>query len=772
MGGPPTIVVVDDAPDVRMLLKTRLRLSGRLDVVGEGADGYDAVELARQHHPSLMLLDVSMPGRDGLAALPLVLDVSPTTRVVMFSGFDAAGLAEHTRRLGATEFLEKSVPLEELVERLVEIAAPHGTAPAEQVLGPEETPPPLDSVLADHLERFREIFDDAAIGMATLTLDGRIVRVNRYLSQLLDSHADDLIGTPYTDLATGKEVDRALERLRRGDNAVQVEHELSGEDGRRFQMTASVVLDAMERPLYFFLQVQDVTGQRAAEAELRQTEQRFRLLVETVQDYAIFMLDPEGHVASWNAGAQRSKGYTAEEIIGQHFRVFYPPEKQAEKHPERELEQAQAEGRYEEEGWRIRKDGSRFWAHVTITAVHDDEGVLVGFAKVTRDSTERRRMLSMLEHSNEQLQRAADEQAEFLAVTAHELRSPVGVLASSATLLARRHEDLTPEERVELAEGVNRNAGQLRRLLEDLLTASRARARTLDLRPVGLAVDEHLANVVAALRNARPGADLVLDAAPGLVVYADPGRFGQMVDNLLVNALRHGQPPVTVGARAEGNQVVVTVSDAGPGVPSEVLPRLFERYGTSTGGSGLGLFIVRELALAHGGNVEYDVAEKTFALRLPSEAVSVTGADAVPIRVALVDDVDDVRRLVRTALRFRGGFEVVGEARTGADAIFARNRATARHRRSRPGPSRHRRPGRPRQGTRGVPGHPGGGVLGEGADGPGVVRGEDRGLRAQGRRPRLPRGPARERRSHAGRRPGARRHPGRGHRQEGAGARA
>ena len=621
MGGPPTIVVVDDAPDVRMLLKTKLRLSGRLDVVGEGADGYDAVELARQHHPSLMLLDVSMPGRDGLAALPLVLDVSPTTRVVMFSGFDAAGLAEHTRRLGATEFLEKSVPMEELVERLLEIVAPHGTVPAERPRGPAESPP-LDSVLADHLERFREIFDDAAIGMATLTLDGRIVRMNRYLSQLLDSHADDLIGTPYADLATGKEVDRALERLRRGDNAVQVEHGLSGEDGRRFQMTASVVLDAMVRPLYFFLQVQDVTGQRAAEAELRQTEQRFRLLVEAVQDYAIFMLDPEGHVASWNAGAQRSKGYTAEEIIGQHFRVFYPPEKQAEKHPERELELAQVEGRYEEEGWRIRKDGSRFWAHVTITAVYDEEGELVGFAKVTRDSTERRRMLSMLEHSNEQLQLAADEQAEFLAVTAHELRSPVGVLASSATLLARRYEDLTPEERVELAEGVNRNAGQLRRLLEDLLTASRARARTLDLRPVGLPVDVHLANLVAALRNAQPGSEVVLDAVPGLVVYADPGRFDQMVDNLLLNAVRHGQPPVTVGARGEGNQVVVTVSDAGPGVPSDVLPRLFERYGASTGGSGLGLFIVRELALAHGGNVEYDVAEKSFALRLPSEAAS------------------------------------------------------------------------------------------------------------------------------------------------------
>ena len=618
MAGPPTIVVVDDAPDVRRLLKTQLGLSGRLDVVGEGADGYDAVELARQHHPTLMLLDVSMPGRDGLAALPLVLDVSPTTRVVMFSGFDAAGLAEHTRSLGAAEFLEKSVSLDELVERLLTVAGHDGGPRAERGEADRQTMPP-DTVLADHLERFRELFDDAAIGMATLTLDGRIVRMNRHLIHLLGDHVEDLVGSPYSDLATGGDVDRALGRLRGGGDAVQVEHSLVGEPGRRLQMTASAVLDAMDRPLYFFLQVQDVTGQRIAEAELRRTEQRLRLLVEAVQDYAIFMLDPEGHVASWNPGAQRSKGYTAQDIIGQHFRVFYPPEKQAEKHPEHELEIARREGRYEEEGWRIRKDGSRFWAHVTITAVHDEDGVLVGFAKVTRDSTERRRMLSMLEHANEQLQAAADEQAEFLAVTAHELRSPVGVLASSATLLARHYDDLTPEERAELADGVNRNAAQLRRLLEDLLTASRAHTRTLNLRPVELPVAEHLENLVAALRSAHPGTEVVLDTAPGLVAYADPGRFSQMVDNLLLNATRHGRPPVTVGARGEGSQVVVTVSDAGPGVPRHVLPRLFERFGTSTGGTGLGLYIVRELALAHGGTVEYDADENIFAIRLPSE---------------------------------------------------------------------------------------------------------------------------------------------------------
>jgi PAS domain S-box-containing protein len=616
MADPPTIVVVDDAPDVRMLLKTKLRLSGRLDVVGEGADGYDAVELAQQHRPSLMLLDVSMPGRDGLAALPLVLDASPATRVVMFSGFDETGLADLTRALGASEFIQKSVPLEELVERLVSIARPG--VPAEKP-GYDTLSPSLDSVLADHLERFREIFDDAAIGMATITLDGRIVRANRHLAQLLGEDAEALVGRPYADLAAGPEVNRALEQLRQTTSAVQVEHALASDPQRRFQVTATAVLDAMERPLYFFLQVQEVTSQRVAEERLRWTEQRFRLLVEAVQDYAIFMLDPDGRVASWNAGAQRSNGYAAEEIIGRHFRVFYPEGKQAARHPEHELAVARRDGRYEEEGWRIRKDGSQFWAHVTITAVRNDEGELVGYAKVTRDSTERRRMLSMLEDANERLQRSAEEQAEFLAVTAHELRSPVGVLAASATLMARHQEDLTPEERTELADGMHRNAGQLRRLLDDLLTASRAQSRTLDLRPVALVVDERLAGLVTALGSAEPGAEVVLEAPAGLVAHADPGRFDQMVDNLLVNALRHGQPPVTVSARAADEQVLVSVTDSGPGVSRKVLPRLFERYGTSSGGTGLGLYIVRQLALAHDGDAWYDEDEKAFVISLPRD---------------------------------------------------------------------------------------------------------------------------------------------------------
>ncbi len=630
----PTIIVVDDAPEVRLLLKTQLRLSGRLEVVAEGEDGNQAVELAGAHRPTLMLLDVSMPGLDGLAALPLVLDASPTTRVVMFSGFEGAGLEDHTRSLGASAFIEKAIPMDELVERLVSIASSGTSAPS--LRGREDGDPgQLDPVLEDHLERFRQIFDDAAIGMATITLDGRVVRANRHLRELLDEDSDSLVGLPYADLVReGAHVRRALDKVRGGAGAVQIEHGLVDEDpSRRLQVTISAVIDAQDRPLYFFLQVQDVTGQRAAEEELRLTEQRFRLLVEAVQDYAIFMLDPDGHVASWNAGAQRSKGYTADEIVGRHFRTFYPREQQLARHPEHELDIATREGSYAEEGWRVRKDGSRFWAHVTITAVLDEVGTLVGFAKVTRDSTERRRMLELqeeaaaalatanrsLELANSQLQAVADDQAEFLAVTAHELRSPVGVLAGSADLMAQHHAELSEEERGELAGAMSRNAVQLRRLLDDLLTASRAQARTLDLRLTPLSLEDHLAAVVSAARKAWADAVIDLVVEPGLTVRADAGRLTQMVENLLANARQHGESPVTVTAHARGDAVHVCVRDSGHGVPADVLPRLFERFGKTTGGTGLGLYIVRELARAHGGDASYRPDDQTFYLRLPAD---------------------------------------------------------------------------------------------------------------------------------------------------------
>ncbi|HLJ09407.1 MAG TPA: PAS domain S-box protein, partial [Acidimicrobiia bacterium] len=362
------VVLVDDADDVRAVVGAQLRLSRRFTVVGEGATGADAIALAAAHRPAVMVLDASMPDMDGLEALPAVLEASPATRVVMFSGFSGPALETAARALGAADFVEKATPLRELPERLLRVlgADPSSAAGASGAVDAES-----QQELARHLERFRTVFDQAAIGMATMTLAGTVARVNPALLRLTGESEATLVGRHYYDL-TGSGPDDAvrdaLMQVAGGRaEAAEVEHPLPVRGTGTavwLRSTVTVVRDPDGRAQYFLAQAEDVTAQRRAIDELRASEERFRLLVESVMDYAIFMLDPGGFVSTWNIGAERMKGYRADEIVGRHFRVFYPPEAQARRHPEHELEIAVREGRYEEEGWRIRKDGSAFWANV------------------------------------------------------------------------------------------------------------------------------------------------------------------------------------------------------------------------------------------------------------------------------------------------------------------------------------------------------------------------------------------------------------------------
>ncbi|MGB0100881.1 MAG: PAS domain S-box protein [Nocardioides sp.] len=630
--GTPTIVIVDDAADVRTLVRTRLRMSGRLDVVAECADGAEAVTAAGVHRPDLMLLDVSMPVMDGLEALPQVLEASPRTCVVMYSGFQEEGLSHRAVELGATLFLEKSGSLAALADTLVEAwGAATATAPDVVPAGGGSDPSADEVTLREHQERFREVFDDAAIGMATVTLAGRVVRANAALADLVSRPADQLVGTAYAEIAGegAARVEAALGTILAGtERVVQVEHEVaSRSEQRRVLATIAPVLDSAQRPLYLFLQVQDRTAQRGAEERLRQSEERFRLIVEAVGDYAIFMLDPEGRIASWNLGAQRAKGYDAEDVIGRHFRMFYLPEQQESGHPEHELELAIRDGRYEEEGWRVRKDGSRFWANVVITAVRDHSGELVGFAKVTRDTTERREMLDALAAANARLQQAAEDQARFLAVTAHELRTPVGVLAGSAETLRAHWSDLDDEDREGLLDAMASGSTRLRRLLADLLTASRLQSSALELTLSDVDVAEVVDVAVATVRRIHPDADIHVESEPGLIVRGDADRLAQAVENLVTNALRHGKQPVRVTCRSvedQGPMVEIAVSDAGEGVPEEMRGRLFDRFATgrARGGTGLGLYIVRQLARSHDGEATY---------RSPRPGTSESGAFVVSL---------------------------------------------------------------------------------------------------------------------------------------------
>ena len=641
--GPASIVIVDDAAEVRLLMKTRLRLSGAFRVVGEGGDGWQAIELARTHEPALMLLDVSMPGMDGLEALPEVVRASPGTQVVLFSGFEEQGLVEKAHELGAAAFIEKSVPVDTLVDRLL-LLVDRPRAVVDRTTDAGEEAAADQEVLDEHLERFRQVFEEAAIGMATMTLTGRLVRANRALAGLLGLPADELIGRAYGDLTDGRReaVAAILDDVRqRPLDVVHLEHGVPrpGPTGRRWvRATLAPVRDSGGRALYHFLQVQDITSERAALEELRRSEERFRLLVEAVEDYAIFMLDPEGRVASWNNGAQRSKLYTADEIIGQHFRVFYPPEEQARKHPEHELEVAIREGHYEEEGWRVRKDGTRFWANVLITAVFNASGHHLGFAKVTRDTSDRRRLEqereeavralaaanAELESLNARLQQAAEDQSQFLAVTAHELRTPVGVLAGSAETLSQHWDALDPDDRADLWGAMTSSTSRLRRLLKDLLTASRLQASALDMQHERVLVSDVIGDAIATMRSTHPDAEVVHEGSCDLAVSGDRDRLAQALDNLLTNALRHGKSPVKVRVDAGSGTVDIRVTDSGGGVTPAMQDRLFERFATgrSRGGTGLGLFIVRELTRAQGGDTAYEPATPSnpsgaFVITLP-----------------------------------------------------------------------------------------------------------------------------------------------------------
>ena len=369
------------------------------------------------------------------------------------------------------------------------------------------------------------------------------------------------------------------------------------------------------------------------------SEQRFRTFVDSVADYAMFMLDTDGNVATWNLGAEKLKGYTAAEIRGQHFRVFYSADAQARKHPERVLALAQRNGRYEEEGWRVRKDGTRFWASVVITALHNDAGDLVGFGKVTRDNTERHdigeereRAARTLADANERLRKAADEKAEFVAITAHELRGPVQLMRGSAETLLEEWDRLDDPTRKRLLELMATGGNRLHRLLEDLLVVTRAEAGRLDLyvTPVLLRpVLEEAAHEV----DGRGSIDIRCTGK--LMVEADRGRLMQIVTNLMANAMRYGSPPVEVKASSAGEMVTIAVSDNGPGVPDADIPKLFTKFANvrrSAQGTGLGLYIVRQLAQAHGGTVEYrrvPAGGACFTVRVPSathrETAAVTG---------------------------------------------------------------------------------------------------------------------------------------------------
>jgi PAS domain S-box-containing protein len=371
------------------------------------------------------------------------------------------------------------------------------------------------------------------------------------------------------------------------------------------------------------------------ERMLSESERRFRLMVESVVDYAIFTLDAEGRVTSWNAGAQRILGYGADEIIGRHLTQFYPHESTSQGNARLELEAAAAAGRFEEEGWRVRKDRSTFWASAVVTSVRDDEGRLLGYAKVLRDLTERNRFEAELIRAKVAAEKASEAKSQFLANMSHELRTPLNSLLILARLLADNMSgNLTPKQ-VQFAQTIYASGIDLLSLINDLLDLAKiesgAAATMLHITLSRLAdVTDELERSFRQLAQQKR-LDFAIELQPGLpqMLRTDPARLKQVLKNLLANAFKFTQRGGVklVVSPAPPASIAFAVIDTGIGIPAEKQELIFEAFrqadgGTSRqyGGTGLGLSISRELARLLGG--ELDVKSEpgqgsTFTLRLP-----------------------------------------------------------------------------------------------------------------------------------------------------------
>ncbi|RKH64475.1 sensor histidine kinase [Corallococcus llansteffanensis] len=487
------------------------------------------------------------------------------------------------------------------------------------------------------------LFIDSVKDYAILTLDleGRIISWNAGAERIKGYKSEEILGQHFSrfyrpeDVAAGKP-QAELELVAR-EGRFEEEGWRVRKDGSLFW--ANVVMTALrdaEGVLQGYAKVtRDFTERKLAQEQLQQSDERFRLLVEHIQDYAIYMLDVDGKVSTWNAGAERIKNYRAEEVIGQYFGRFYPPEDVANGKPQRALEIAAREGRFEEEAWRIRKDGTRFWASVIITALHDTTGTLRGFAKVTRDFTQRKQTQERREL--EMLRDAVRARDEFLSVASHELKTPLTPLQLKLTAILRIVENnpaatLPVERLVRDLDVARRQVRKLADLIEDLLDVSRISMGQLRLNrgPTDFAALAREVVLRYAPQAAQVGCTVTLEAPDPVTGHWDRPRLEQVLTNLLTNALKYGAgKPIHIRVRMDSGLAILVVKDEGIGIAQEEQPRVFERFVRAVsernyGGLGLGLFITQQIVEAHGGIVQVRSLPgegATFTVMLPLHLV-------------------------------------------------------------------------------------------------------------------------------------------------------
>jgi PAS domain S-box-containing protein len=499
---------------------------------------------------------------------------------------------------------------------------------------------------ADDGERLHRLLVESVRDYAIFALDptGHIVTWNAGARRIKGYAAEDIIGQhfsifyPPADVIAGKPDAELVAAAR--DGRFEDEGWRIRKDGSQFW--ANVVITALYGPagevLGFGKVTRDLTERRRAEEELASSEERLRLLVQGVTDYALFMLDPRGCIVSWNDGAQRMKGYKTAEILGQHFSLFYPVDEIEDHAPERELQFTAAHGRYQREGWRIRKDGTRFWANIIITSIRNHDGELIGFTKITRDLTDQR---VAQDRAINDARRVAEAEAanraksEFLAAMSHELRTPLNAIGGYVDLLDVGIAGPLTTQQHAFLERVRGSQQHLLGIINDLLNYSRIESGQLTYQTRHVSLGASIDAAVPMIAPQAATKRLTIERAPcdaELVGWADRAKVDQILLNILSNAIKYTMPGgrITISCAVgpgDPPRVALSVQDTGQGIPEEKLESIFEpfvqvgRSLTSTHeGTGLGLAISRDLARAMGGDLTVTSRlghGSTFTLLLP-----------------------------------------------------------------------------------------------------------------------------------------------------------
>jgi PAS domain S-box-containing protein len=496
-----------------------------------------------------------------------------------------------------------------------------------------------EQALKSSEERFRAMIENSADGIAVSDSEGRALYTSPALTRMLGVTEQDLVGKNRKDLVhpedTAYVLEKMAETLQNPGKIIQARYRLKHKDGswRWVDMTAANLID---NPAVggIVRNIRDVTEKLKMEEIARLGEAQ---AIENIKDYSIIMLDPKGKILTWNAGAEKIKGYKASEVIGKDFSIFYIPEDVKTGHPGKLLETAAKEGWAEKEGWRMRKDGSRFLANVVITALKNEKDELRGFIKVTRDITEQKRQQELqlytraLEVSNKEMQ-------DFVFVASHDLQEPLRKIQSFGEFLAEEYKGALEGNGQDYLQRMRSAAGRMQTLINDLLTLTRVTTKAKPFEPTDLSkvVQDVLSDLEVRIQEKK--AKVEIGSLPTLAV--DPTQMRQLFQNLIGNALKFQRPGVPPGIRVEatvtpgrtdGGTCRITVADNGIGFDNKYAEQIFKVFERLHGrdeyeGTGIGLAVCRKVVERHGGTI---MAEGTpgqgscFTIELPLQPKAV-----------------------------------------------------------------------------------------------------------------------------------------------------